>query len=162
VAFLTARLRRRIAFSAAGLLLLTLAAGCAARRRQAGRAGPQPAGVLFQNYCAACHQYDGQGMGDAPPLAGSPWVMGPEDRLIKIVLHGLRGRMELNGKVYDQEMPGFAPVLSDRDVASLVSFVRRSFGAGDEPITAEMVGRIRAAHQHRTEYWTVEELTGGP
>jgi hypothetical protein len=59
-------------------------------------------------------------------------------------------------------MPGFAPVLSNRDVASLLSFVRRSFGAGDEPITAEMVGRIRAAHQHRTEYWTVEELTGGP
>src|SRR4029453_9524981 len=108
--------------------LLLLLAGCASPRRQ-GRMPTTDAGLVqFQSYCAACHQYDGQGMGDAPPLAGSPWVTGPGDRLIRIVLHGVLGPMEVLGKTYDREMPGFGQVLSDSEVASVLSFVRRSFG----------------------------------
>src|SRR5438128_2483096 len=82
------------------LCLLLLLAGCAAHRRPARMPDAEPGRISFQSYCAACHQYDGQGMGDAPPLAGSPWVTGPEDRLIRIVLHGLRGRLEGYGKTY--------------------------------------------------------------
>jgi len=101
-------------------------------------------------------------MGDAPPLAGSPWVTGPEDRLIRIVLHGVRGRMEVSGKVYDQEMPGFGPVMSDSDIASLLTFVRRHFGGPEEPVEPAAVSRIRAANQNRTNYWSVEELLKKP
>jgi mono/diheme cytochrome c family protein len=124
--------------------------------------GSDPGGSQFQSYCAACHQYDGQGVGDAPPLAGSLWVTGPEDRLIKIVLHGVRGPMEIAGKTYDREMPGFGPILSDADVASLLSFVRRQFGGPREPITPSTVGRVRAANQNRTAYWSVDELLKEP
>ena len=112
----------------------------------------------FQSYCAACHQYDGQGMGDAPPLAGSPWVTGPEERLIRIVMHGVRGALEVGGKTYDREMPGFGQVLSDADIAALLSFVRRRYGAPSPPVAVETVGRVRAASPGRTEYWRVEEL----
>ena len=82
--------------------LLALSAGCAAHHPRARLPNAEAGNAQFQNHCAACHQYDGQRMGDAPPLAGSPWVTGPEDRLIRIVLHGVRGRMEVSGKVYDQ------------------------------------------------------------
>ena len=144
----------------AGLCMPALLAGCASHRRpaRAAAAAPDRGSRHFQNYCAACHQYDGQGMGDAPPLAGSPWVTGPEDRLIRIVLHGLRGRMEIEGKLYDQEMPGFGQVLPDADLAALLTFLRGRFGASGTPVTAEAVGRIRAANQSRTRYWSVEEL----
>src|SRR6476646_1566108 len=91
---------------------LVLLAGCGSPRRQARTPNADAGRTQFQSYCAACHQYDGQGMGDAPPLAGSPWVTGPESRLIRIVLHGVRGPMEVNGKTYDQEMPGFGTILS--------------------------------------------------
>jgi len=64
----------------------------------------------------------------------------------------------LDGKTYDQEMPGFGPRLSDADVASLLSFVRRRFGAPGEPITPATVGQVRAANQNRTAYWSVKEL----
>lgn len=101
-------------------------------------------------------------MGDAPPLAGSAWVSGPASRLIKIVLHGIRGPIEVAGKRYDREMPGFAPVLSDADVASLVSFVRTSFGPPSPPVTPEVVGRIRAAYAARTDYWNAEDLLKEP
>jgi mono/diheme cytochrome c family protein len=83
------------------------------------------------------------------------------NRLIKIVLHGVRGRIEMSGKTFDREMPGFGPVLSDADVASLLSFVRGRFGAG-EPVSAEAVRRVRVATAARTEYWTVDELLKEP
>jgi mono/diheme cytochrome c family protein len=141
-------MRRRMLLSSA--LCLTLA-GCGVRRVESGL-------VPFQNYCAACHQYDGQGMGDAPPLDHSPWVTGPEERLIKLVLHGVRGPMEVAGKNYDLEMPGFGPVLSDSEAASLLSFVRRRFGGIKEPVRPGAVARVRAEHRGRTTYWDVEQL----
>ncbi|MBI3680670.1 MAG: cytochrome c [Acidobacteria bacterium] len=148
--------------SVTSLCLLVLPAGCVAHRRQARVPDAQRGNMQFQSYCAACHQYDGQGVGAAPPLDGSPWVTGPESRLIKIVLHGVRGPMEVHAKTYDLEMPGFGQILSDADVASLLSFVRGRFGAPGEPITPATVSRVRAANQTRTDYWSVEELIGKP
>jgi len=41
---------------------------------------------VFAN-CIACHQTTGLGLpGAYPPLAGSEWAQGPEDRIIRIVL----------------------------------------------------------------------------
>ena len=137
-------------------------AGCGAPRRQSRVRDGEPGMIQFQSYCAACHQYDGQGAGDAPPLDHSPWVTGPDERLIKIVLHGVRGRMQISGIAYDREMPGFGPILSDTDVAGLLSFVRRRFAGPSQPITPEAVGRVRSAHRLRTDYWTVEELLKQP
>ena len=117
---------------------------------------------MFQSYCAACHQYDGQATGEAPPLDNSPWVIGPADRLIKIVLHGVRGKMEIQGKTYNREMPGFGQILSDEAAAALLTFVRSRFGAPEEPISGAMVNRVRTANEGRTDYWTVGELLSGP
>ena len=142
---------------ASGAACLVLLAGCMTRHRPGAMPDAEPGGVQFQSYCAGCHEH-----GEAPPLAGSPWVAGPENRLISIVLHGVRGPMELYGKAYDQEMPGFGQILSDADVASLLSFVRRRFGAPSEPITPATVSRVRAANQTRTDYWRVEELLREP
>src|SRR6266568_9472270 len=103
--------------SVTSLCLLALLAACGTHRRHVRMPAAEPGSTQFQSYCAACHQYDGQGMGDAPPLAGSPWVTGPENRLIRIVLHGVRGPMEVDGKAYNQEMPGFGQILSDSDIA---------------------------------------------
>ncbi len=119
-------------------------------------------GDLFQSYCAACHQYDGQAVGEAPPLDNSPWVTGPEDRLIKIVLHGVRGEMEIQGETYNREMPGFGGVLTDADAASLLTFVRTRFGGSSSPVFAHKVHDVRTANQDRTDYWTVEELLAAP
>ncbi len=156
--------RRRLSIhSAASLLLPALLAGCGAHRLPHAQARAAESGSRqFQSYCAACHQYDGQGMGDAPPLSGSPWVTGPEERFIRIVMHGVRGRMEIDGKIYDQEMPGFGQILSDADLASLLSFIRRRFGAPAAPVTPAAVSRVRAENQSRARYWSVEELLGNP
>lgn len=115
--------------------------------------------ALYDAHCSSCHEQDGRGMeGGPPPLQGSPWVTGPETRLIKIVLHGLRGKIEVNGKTYNLEMPGFGKVLTDAEIASILSFVRRSWGGPAEPIIPAGVRQVRDATRNRTDYWTVEEL----
>jgi mono/diheme cytochrome c family protein len=126
-----------------------LATGCAAPSVPSGRA-------RFDTYCAACHQPEGQGLpGGGPPLAGSPWVSGSESRLIRIVLHGVRGPVTVGGVTTDREMLGFGQILSDDEIASLLTFVRARFGEAP-PVNAESVKRARTPE--RFEYWTVAEL----
>ncbi len=139
-------LRAALAFVAAGLA--------------AAQDAEKPGEKTFRDYCAACHRYDGQEMGEAPPLHASPWVDGPADILIKIVLHGVRGRMQLHGEVYDREMPGFGSILADKAVADLLTFVRTTLSESGKPVSAAEVRRIRKQHENRTEYWHVNELRG--
>ena len=138
------------------LLLLTPALTAAAAHAQNSDAAP--GAKLFDAYCTACHRYDGQGMGQAPPLDDSEWVEGPEERLIKIALHGVRGKLTVQGRTYDREMPGFGAVLSDKEIADLLTFVRRIFGEPSPAITEASVQRVRERHSERRSYWRVEEL----
>ena len=101
-------------------------------------------------------------MAENPPLEGSAWVAGPENRLIRIVLHGLHGPIEVRGKPYNLEMPGFAPVLTDADIASVLSYVRKRFGNVETPVSESAVSAIRAANPGRMAYWTVDELLKAP
>ena len=131
-----------------------LVATCALGQDQAENAGER----LFDSHCSACHQYDNQGMGEAPPLENSPWVTGPAERLVRVLLHGVTGRIEIGGRVYDREMPGFGRVLSDEEVANLATYTRSRFGADDATVTEDEVARIRREHADRTEYWPADEL----
>src|SRR4051812_17779277 len=102
---------RTLIVSVAGLWLVASLTGCAHRRILARAPDPEPGRTKFETYCAGCHLNEGPWMrGEAPPLEGSSWVAGPEDRVIKIALHGLRGKIEVDGKTYNQEMPGFGPI----------------------------------------------------
>ena len=119
--------------------------------------------TYYEKFCSGCHGSDGLALdGEAPPLADSSWVSGPEARLIKIALHGLRGPIQVGDKIYDQEMPGLARRLSDREMATLLSFVRNRWGASSTAITPAAVTRIRTASGNRNRYWTVEELLKAP
>jgi mono/diheme cytochrome c family protein len=122
-----------------------------------------PGKTRFETYCAGCHLNEGPYMmGEAPPLEGSAWVAGPENRVIRIVLHGLRGPIEVRSKTYNQEMPGFGPILTDADIASLLSYVRKRYGGASTPTSEAAVSQIRAANRSRTGYWTVDELIKEP
>lgn len=153
----------RLVLSLASVGLICLLLGCAASHKHVAVPYADPGRTQFESYCAACHLSNGPGMAaEAPPLDGSPWVTGPEDRLIKIVLHGLRGAIEVSGKTYNLEMPAVGQVLTDIQIASLLSFVRQRFGAASAPILPAAVSEVRAATRNRTNYWTVDELMKEP
>jgi mono/diheme cytochrome c family protein len=145
--------------------LFALLAGCGGDRRGDG-VTPQTADagrVTFEKFCAACHGVDGTGSETGiPPLAGSAWVRGPQSRLIRIVLHGLRGPIDVGAATYNLEMPGFGPVVSDAETAAVLTYIRSRFGRRADRITAETVGKVRRATRDRTTYWTAQELLAVP
>jgi len=117
-----------------------------------------------ESHCATCHQKNGQGLVPAfPPLVGTPWVTGDEERLIKLTLHGLWGVIEVNGKVYDPAngvppMTPFESMLDDKEVAAVLTYIRNSWGNQAPPVKPETVKKIRAATKDRTTFWKPEEL----
>ncbi len=135
--------------------LACLPATTFAQAREAdGRHGER----LFDAHCSACHQYDGQGMGEAPPLDQSPWVIGPPQRLLLIILHGVTGPIEFEGQTYDREMPGFARSLTDSEIAAVATYARSRFGARSPQVAPTEVARLREQHAGRTQYWVARDL----
>lgn len=120
----------------------------------------QDGGQLFTLYCSACHGADGKGAtgGTFPPLAGSPWVAGDADRVVKIVLQGLHGPVDVLGTTYNLEMPPQGAMLPDDQIAAILTYVRTSWGNQASPVTPEAVKAIRAATNDRKAPWTAEEI----
>ena len=113
---------------------------------------------VYGAYCAACHQPQGQGLaGLAPPLAGSEWVTGEPERLVKVALHGVRGPLRAAGVAFEGEMPPQSH-LGDADLAAALSYARRSFGHRASCIAPKDVAAIRAAHVDRATPWPANEL----
>lgn len=117
---------------------------------------------LYLISCGACHQPTGLGQeGLAPGLVDSEWVLGSEQRLIRITLQGVRGPLTVKGKVFSLEMPTLA-VFNDEQLASVLTYVRREWGHTAAPIAPATVAKIRAETEKREEAWTEVELLRVP
>ena len=100
--------------------------------------------ILYNAYCASCHQRDGKGDNNRyPPLVGSDWVTGDKDRLIGVILNGLQGEITVSGKTYNGIMPAHSETLDDHAVASILTYVRRRFGHKASPVNPPEVARVR-------------------
>jgi nitrite reductase (NO-forming) len=104
---------------------------------QAGRA-------LFAGTCSVCHQANGAGLaGVFPPLAQSDYWASDAKRSIQAVLHGLSGKVVVNGTEYNSVMPPMNQ-LNDDEVAHILTYVMNSWGnPGGRVLTAD-VKAVRA------------------
>ncbi len=123
-----------------------------------------PGERLYQNACLACHQPDGNGLtGIYPPLTKSRWVQSDKkESLIKIVLHGLKGKITVDGKTYGDK-PGAVPMppmsgMSDKEISQVLNYVRKTFGPGVSNIKESEVHEVRRSTKSRTSAWTEKEL----
>jgi mono/diheme cytochrome c family protein len=108
--------------------------------------------------CGACHQPSGLGLdGLAPPLADSDWTTGSPERLARIVLHGVRGPLNVKGRVWEMEMPP-VNILSDQEIAALLTYIRRAWGHNASAITPDFVAKVRKETEQRLDAWTEAEL----
>lgn len=117
---------------------------------------------VYGQVCAACHQPTGLGLPPAfPPLVGSEWVAGSEERLIRILLHGLQGPIKVKGVEFIGAMPAVGPGsgynLSAEKVAAALTFVRKEWAGIDAPVTVAKVNEIRSKVGAR-DPWTAAEL----
>ncbi len=118
---------------------------------------------LYLTTCAGCHGSDGAGLNRfAPPLSGSDWVTGNEKRLVLVLLHGMEGAVEINGKRYDA--PDILPVmpahstLDDGSISAILTYIRNEWGNTAGPVSARLVSTTRHTSQGRVVPWTAAEL----
>lgn len=119
----------------------------------------------FVQVCAACHQTSGDGVaGVYPPLHGSEWVNGNEERVIRVLLHGLNGPIEVHGKTYNGAMPAFGKVAgggynwNEEKISQVLTYIRQEWGNTGAPITKDKVAEVLAKEKARAKPWTEAEL----
>jgi mono/diheme cytochrome c family protein len=136
-------------------------------RLSAGLEKQYPRGVkIFKTVCQTCHGSDGNGIQSlAPPLNESQWVNGDKNKMIAIVLFGLSGPVNVNGKVYKApevsgEMPGIGSndEFSDSDIAEVISFIRGSWSNKAGKVTEKDVQKVRQQYKGRDKSFVQEEL----
>jgi mono/diheme cytochrome c family protein len=106
---------------------------------------------VYRNICQACHQPDGRGLTRvAPPLVGSVLALAPADITARIVLNGKEGTVGL--------MPPIGTTLTNDQIASVLTYVRREWGQTGDPVDPATVETVRTQTATRTRPWTDDEL----
>lgn len=117
-------------------------------------AAPDGAAV-FATRCVACHQADATGAdGLAPSLAGTlkDYLTNDDGKkyLSQILVSGMAGRIESQGRVVVGMMPNFRADLADAEIAAVLNYVLGHFNgvanAGPAaPVTPAAIAAARAA-----------------
>jgi len=117
---------------------------------------------LRDGFCNTCHQPNGKGLSASgfPPLSESKWVIGSEERLIKIVLRGMYGPIVVNGKKYPGQVPmtPYGGMLNDKEVAAVLTYIRNSFGNKAPAVKERTVKQVRAAIKNKVGFYSPAEL----
>ncbi|HVK57228.1 MAG TPA: cytochrome c [Candidatus Kapabacteria bacterium] len=111
--------------------------------------------------CGACHQPNGMGTpGTFPPLAGSEWVLEKDPaRVVRIILDGLTGPIQVKGAAYNSQMPGWRAQLSEEEIAQVATYIRKAWGNTGGSVTKEQVAAIKKETENRNgALWTVDDL----
>jgi len=102
--------------------------------------------TVYDGQCASCHGAQGRGLTPQyPPLAGNQSIqMESAVNPIRMVLNG-GYPPGTAGNPMPHGMPPFAQVLSDDQVAAVVSYIRRAWGNRGTAISARQANELRQA-----------------
>jgi mono/diheme cytochrome c family protein len=114
--------------------------------------------------CLACHQANGQGTpGQFPPLAGSEWVLAPEPgRIIRIVLNGALGEIQVKGQTFNNVMFPLRDLLTDEETAAVLTFIRKEWGNKAPEVKPERVRDVRERTKNQFAPWNPADLLNAP
>jgi mono/diheme cytochrome c family protein/glucose/arabinose dehydrogenase len=109
---------------------------------------------IYKSICVGCHQPDGRGKEKvAPTLVDSRYTTGEPTAAVRVLLAGKEGPTGL--------MPPLGGTLSDEQIASVLTYIRREWGNTGSPLVPDDVAEIRGLTKSRTRPWTDAELTQG-
>ena len=94
---------------------------------------------VFGGSCASCHEGEGAHLyGTRPQLALNSNIHAQNpDNLLRVILHGVAEPAHAQAAI----MPGFASILSDRQIVALVSWLRLTMAPG-EPAWSDIASRL--------------------
>ncbi len=135
----------RLGILVSAALLITSTAACSSGNASSNTAtkttkvmASSNGAAVFSTNCSTCHSSDGKG-GIAPPLAGNALVTGDPQKVIHIVKDGLTGAVQVNGKNYNGTMPAWKGILSNADLAGVITYIRSSWGNKASAVTSAQV-----------------------
>ncbi|MCB5186637.1 cytochrome c [Methylobacillus caricis] len=136
------------------------ASGQDTTQKEAAPANTVSGASVFSSRCVSCHQANGQGIpGAFPPLVKSDYVLGNPEILARIILHGLQGELQVEGKTYNGLMPPWKDQLNDEEIAAVMNHIRTELGDNKaDKVDGALVKRIRNETKDRQNSWTVPEL----
>lgn len=113
----------------------------------------QAAGAeIYKNICLGCHQEDGAGKDKiGASLLASAYVANADPAAsIRILLSGKEGPIGL--------MPPIGPAMTDEQIASVLTYVRRAWGNTAPAVDPLNVMEVRGLTRARNKPWTDQEL----
>jgi mono/diheme cytochrome c family protein len=117
-----------LAFTIAGCAKSSQSSASASVAAAKNPASASDGATVYLANCSSCHQADGKGVAGAfPPLAENPIVTGDPVAVITIVNDGLEGRLVVNGQAYSGIMPHWKGLLSDEQIAAVITYIRSSW-----------------------------------
>ena len=125
--------------------------------------------LLYNTYCGTCHGMDGKGLENlAPPLYQSEYVDGPAERLVLVMLNGLKGPITVHGETYEGAavMPGIKqnPDITDEKILDILAYIKNGFTSKPEwfRMDKKIIADLRAQTADRKELFTEAELMAWP
>jgi mono/diheme cytochrome c family protein len=116
------------------------AAAAQASILRANPASANDGGRIYVTNCSSCHQANGRGLpGEFPPLDRNPVVTGDASIVIAIVKLGMSGKRDIDGIEYNGTMPAWGQLLSNQDIAAVVSYIRTSWHNFATPVSVSDV-----------------------
>ncbi len=116
---------------------------------------------VYKETCINCHMPSGLGQpGAVPALAGSEWVDGSEfceERLIGIVLKGIKGPVTVKGVAFNSQMQPWEP-LGPKKIAAVLTYVRQEWGNKGGEITEAQVLAAKKKMTAHGDQWTLDEV----
>jgi ubiquinol-cytochrome c reductase cytochrome b subunit len=120
----------------------TTTAGTAPGGAAPGSGSAAKGQAIYTQNCVSCHQANGQGTPAVfPPLAANPYVTGPPTPVIHTLLYGLAGA-KVEGKDYNAQMPAWKGTLTNADIASVITYIRTSWGNKASAVTEADVAKV--------------------
>jgi mono/diheme cytochrome c family protein len=127
---------------------------------------------IFKERCVLCHQADAHGAaGVAPSLAGTlaSYLGGADGKryLAQILVSGMIGPIDTEGRKFSGLMPSFRADLSDAEIAATINYVLETYnGVSDAgaamPIAPDDVAAVSATHPVATATRALRQSLGVP
>jgi ubiquinol-cytochrome c reductase cytochrome b subunit len=99
--------------------------------------------TVYDANCSGCHGAVGAGQpGVFPNLAGNPYVTGDVKNVIHTLNYGLNGSIKVGANTYNGQMPAWKGNLTNDQIASVIDYIRNTWGNKGSTITAKDVAAV--------------------
>lgn len=96
---------------------------------------------LYLRNCSNCHQENGKGLGLLyPPLDTSDYMQKHLEDVVCLIRSGKEGIVIVNGKSYNQKMPGLA--VSDLEIAEITTYIYNTWSHRRGLVDVKLVSEI--------------------